>query len=85
MVSEKRKNKRQTLTYDSSIVLLGDKTKLECRLGDISSTGARIYVDKPKELPDDFVLMLSERGKVMRLCHVVRRDKKHVGVVFRSS
>lgn len=84
MSSEQRKSKRQLLTCDSSIVTLDRKRTFGCRLGDISATGAKIFVDKPGELPDDFVLMLSERGKVMRLCHVIHRGEKQIGVAFRA-
>jgi hypothetical protein len=83
MSTDKRKSKRQPLTCRSSIVSLDRKQTFGCRLGDISATGARIFVEKPEELPDDFVLILSERGKVMRLCRVVRRGEKQVGVTFR--
>lgn len=84
MSSEKRKSKRQQLTCASSIVTLDRKQKFDCHLGDISATGAKIFVAQPEKLPDDFVLMLSERGKVMRLCHIVHRGEKQIGVVFRA-
>lgn len=84
MGSEQRKSKRQVLTCASSIVSLDRKRTVSCRLGDISATGAKIFVQNPHEVPEDFVLMLSERGKVMRLCHVIYRDEKQIGVAFRS-
>mgnify|MGYP001007969618 CR=1 FL=1 len=72
------------LNCPSSIVTLDRKQTFGCRLGDISATGAKIFVDQPEKLPDDFVLMLSERGKVMRLCRVIHRGEKHIGVAFRA-
>jgi hypothetical protein len=83
MSSEKRKSKRQMLTCESSILSLDRKQTIGCRLRDISATGAKILVENSDEVPEDFVLMLSERGKVLRLCHVVYRGKKQVGVAFR--
>ena len=84
MSSENRKSKRQLLTCASSIVTLDRKQTFGCRLGDISATGAKIFVQNPEEVPEDFVLMLSERGKVMRLCHVIYRGEKQIGVAFRA-
>lgn len=72
------------LNCESSIVSLDRKQTFGCRLGDISATGAKIFVQNPEEVPEDFVLMLSERGKVMRLCHVIYRGEKQIGVAFRA-
>jgi hypothetical protein len=85
MQVEQRKTKRKALRYDSVAVSLDGKARQECRLEDISRVGARLHVESPELLGDHFVLMLSERGKVMRLCQVIRRGKKQVAVLFRAS
>lgn len=77
--------KRPGLRYDSVAVSLDGAMKQQCRLEDISRVGARLHVENPDKLDDHFVLMLSERGRVMRLCQVIRRGKKQVAVLFRAS
>jgi hypothetical protein len=39
-------------------------------------------VKDPARFPDEFTLMLSERGKVLGRCEVVWRSEKYLGVRF---
>jgi hypothetical protein len=55
---------------------------LPCSMSDVSHTGARIDVDAGDEVPDRFVLLLSESGQPRRLCRVVWRSETQIGVHF---
>lgn len=83
MRSDFRKARRQLLTC-SSIAITASGAREECRFVDISETGARLKVEDSAKIPDQFILVLSERGKVMRRCDVIWRDSKQVGVRFRT-
>jgi hypothetical protein len=79
--SDNRKATRQPLTYPSAVIT-EDGTRQECRFADISAGGARLEVKDPERFPDKFILVLSERGKVMRRCEVIWRSEKYLGVRF---
>ncbi len=53
-----------------------------CALSDMSDTGARIDVEDSKTVPDLFLLLLSGNGKAKRMCRVVWRKPRQVGVKF---
>jgi hypothetical protein len=84
MKSDKRKSARHAMRYTAWIAQPG-KELLGCALADISATGARLLVEDPDNLPDEFVLYLSSRGSPRRKCKVAWRDKTHVGVKFETS
>lgn len=84
MRSDNRKARRQPLTC-SSIAITANGVREQCRFADISETGARLKVEDSSKLPDQFILVLSERGKVMRRCDVIWRSAKQIGVRFRAS
>lgn len=49
---------------------------------DVSEQGARLALENPGELPEDFTILLSYRGFPRRRCHVLWRSSDHVGVGF---
>ncbi len=53
-----------------------------CALSDISDTGARIDVEDSKIIPDRFPLFLSKNCSARRVCTVVWRKPKQIGVTF---
>jgi len=53
-----------------------------CVLSDISDTGARIDVEDSKIVPDRFPLLLSKNGAARRVCTVVWRKPRQIGVTF---
>ena len=81
MRTDKRQDTRQRLSYLTAVVT-ANGTRHECRFSDISASGARLEVKDPAQLPDQFILVLSERGKVMRRCEVIWRSEKYLGVRF---
>jgi PilZ domain len=60
-----------------------DNTSLgNCLLADLSAVGARLIVQSPADLPDEFSLILSRDGQLRRKCTVDWRSEKAVGVRF---
>jgi hypothetical protein len=53
-----------------------------CVMADLSATGARLQVQQPAALPDEFVLLLSHTGRLSRKCAVAWRAETEVGVEF---
>jgi hypothetical protein len=80
-MSDKRKSLRRLVRYKAWLVLGADKRQ-NCYLSDISETGARIDIDQADEVPDRFLLWLAANGAARRLCHVVWRKPRQIGVTF---
>ena len=60
----------------------GGAAPLGCIVRDISETGARLALLGGESLPEQFDLVLSPNGAVNRLCHVIWRSDREVGVKF---
>jgi hypothetical protein len=82
MASEKRTEPRQGIHWDSLIVKIDGSIVDGCTMADVSSSGARLIVKTPTEVPDEFNLLLSRNGSVRRRCKVMRRSEGEVGVQF---
>jgi hypothetical protein len=54
----------------------------ECKMKDVSSSGAKLEHDIQDEMPERFLLSLSRDGKVRRQCQVVWRKENEIGVRF---
>jgi hypothetical protein len=55
--------------------------KIDCRLYDLSTTGAAIEVENAAIIPENFTLVVPEDGLTLP-CRVVRRSTFRIGVVF---
>ena len=49
---------------------------------DFSTGGAKIKVDLSVDLPERFLIILSEGGEVQRLCSLIWRSAGEIGVRF---
>jgi hypothetical protein len=56
-------------------------TKIDCLIRNISVTGAALQINSPLWFPDAFRLVTTSDGSD-RLCRVVWRDERRVGVIF---
>jgi hypothetical protein len=54
---------------------------ISCTVRNLSATGAALEVDSPVGIPGEFNLVV-DADHLNRLCHVVWRKEKRVGVVF---
>jgi hypothetical protein len=85
MAVDKRSERRQDLTWDSFIMSPDGSVVCECRMLNVSASGAKLALREPTDTPEEFVLMLSRNGAVQRRCKVVRRADKELGVKFVQS
>jgi hypothetical protein len=82
MRPEHRQNKRRFILHGARIVLADGSVLEDCRIIDISGTGARLQVKDLGAVPDQFVLLLSYDGHLRRQCSVVWRSEKTIGIEF---
>jgi hypothetical protein len=76
-----RKHVRKPFHWRAAIIA-GTEPPRSCTVTDVSESGARLKVEKPDELPEKFILLLTTSGKARRLCRVIWRSKKDAGVKF---
>jgi PilZ domain-containing protein len=82
MAREKRKQLRRYLEYRALIDFEDGSPVRACLLADVSKNGARLKLDAPGTLPNQFVLLLAGAGNVRRRCDVVWRAGRQLGVRF---
>jgi hypothetical protein len=80
--AELRRKRRQPLRYLADIVIDQRGSTCSCSILDISDSGARLSIDEEVELPDRFILLLNKSGDARRVCHLVWREGKNLGVRF---
>lgn len=79
---ERRRVKRRPRRNAAWIGFAGVGTHIPCVLWDISDHGARVAAPRTSVLPSSFKLLLTKDGSSQRLCRVVWRDHKQLGVEF---
>jgi hypothetical protein len=82
MPTEKRRAVRRSLTYGAAVVATDGAWRHECKVLDVSESGAQILIDPAVPLPSGFVLSFTKTGSVNRPCNMVWRNKAKVGVRF---
>ena len=81
MSRDRRKSKRAPRLSHAALVSLTDVVILDCMLHDISSTGARMWVEDPELVPDYFKLKVPGAPLIPR-CRVRWRSGNELGVEF---
>jgi hypothetical protein len=84
MRSEQRKKTRKAMRHNVWLHVAKDRPPVSTTMSDISETGARLDVGESADLPERFLLLLSKNGQPRRLCRVVWRSGKQVGVQFET-
>jgi hypothetical protein len=82
MDGEKRKDHRQSLRYPAKIDLGDGTPPVPCELADVSVSGARVVVEDPARVPDQFVLLLAPEHGTIRRCKVIWREDNRLGLQF---
>jgi hypothetical protein len=82
MHDERRKSVRHFIHIKGKLVPGNGLPPRECTVINISDTGAKLAVEAPHEIPDDFTILLSANGHPYRRCHLIWRSAAHVGVTF---
>jgi hypothetical protein len=81
--AEKRKKQRKALQRKVWIDLGDGTPAIECALGNMSESGAKlIFSEQPGKLPHQFVLLLAQDGRVARQCRLAWNYGDEVGVEF---
>jgi hypothetical protein len=65
----------------AKVIAEGGSPLCDCIMLDISDSGAKLRIDDPERLPEDFTIALAPRGPYRR-CHIVWRTDSQVGVEF---
>ena len=78
---DQRKSKRRSVRYSARVEFVSGRTA-GCFISDVSDTGARLEVPFSDKVPEHFRLWLSSNGSAHRICHVVWRKPREVGVKF---
>jgi hypothetical protein len=79
-----RKMPRRPIRHAANLLVDEKGTLRPCWIVDISDVGARLMLLSDYELPERFVLLLTETGKARRDCRVVWRDGLILGVEFQK-
>lgn len=82
MGSEYRKSTRRYVHHGARMICTDGSVLGTCVMADLSATGARLQVQQPAALPDEFILLLSHTGQLRRKCSVTWRAETEVGVKF---
>jgi hypothetical protein len=80
--ADRRRHSRQTVQLPATVDLLDGQPPSQCVVTEISALGARISLQNPAQLPDEFVLRFGPSGGPSRKCRLVWRGNEHVGVEF---
>src|SRR5262245_509116 len=79
----RRKNPRRFIKQSALLKTIDNLSPLgQGTILDISEGGARLQVEQPAEVPDCFVLVLSEHAQTFRLCQVRWRSADELGIEF---
>jgi hypothetical protein len=68
MSIENRKAIRRTIRHPALILNPDGSIFLPCTMIDVSATGAKIVLQEPAEVPDEFIVLLSKHASVRRKC-----------------
>lgn len=77
-----RQAPRRKLKIPVTVFLESGERVAQAYTLDVSKGGAKLKLDRSIDLPDQFLISLSERGDVLRLCRVVWRGANEIGVRF---
>ncbi len=81
MTRDRRKFERYATRGAAKIHLAGSPFLRDCMITDVSDGGVRLYVEG-MEVPDDFALYFGEAADERRMCRVVWRLGREIGVAF---
>jgi hypothetical protein len=80
--TNKRKTVRKPIERYVWIDLGDGAPATECRLSNMSDTGAKLVLPSPRALPANFILRLSKDGRVAHRCRLAWSLGSDVGVAF---
>jgi hypothetical protein len=78
-MAERRKTPRRRV-LKSGTIILGKKAALPCTVRNLTESGAALEVDATFAIPSTF--LFSQPGQGARICKVIWRTDKRLGVHF---
>jgi CheY-like chemotaxis protein len=81
---ELRRKARRELQCTAWILLDKQIPPIKCTIADLSALGACVVFQSEQELPNDFILLLTENGSAWFNCRLVWRAGLKVGIAFTS-
>jgi hypothetical protein len=82
MTRDRRAALRRPIRWKALILNSAGSLVSHCTIVDVSSTGARLVLPQPAELPEAFLLVLSRNGDVRRQCELSWIKEKRAGIRF---
>ena len=82
MASNKRLQRRSKLDIRCWVLVGLSLADAECRILDVSDSGARVEVPAGMNLDGEIKLFLTQDGSVSRTCEIVWRNDREVGLRF---
>jgi len=84
MGREKRKSGRRPMNMVAYLYSSDGWPLGECKLLDVSNSGAKLALSMSEALPAELIVSLSRNGKVRRQCQLVWQKDDQIGVRFRT-
>jgi hypothetical protein len=84
MGREHRKSTRKRVQLRAWLKYGDDPVLVPCELEDISTSGARLALSGAADIPNEFILFLTETGGAQRQCRAMWRSPTHIGVAFKK-
>jgi hypothetical protein len=78
--SQTKRKPRRRRQHTAWVTLKDGMTRVECRVVDMSDTGAQIICDKPDALPDRITLKLALTASTSRSYEIVWRRGRTLGI-----
>lgn len=78
--TEHRHTERRPTLRGGHIVFNGGRSSIDCRVRNVSKTGANLAVTSIIGVPDEFVLVLPDTKRLP--CRVAWRKSREIGVEF---
>jgi hypothetical protein len=79
-MSEHRASPRRRI-LKAGTILIDRSATIDCRVRNVSDTGACLEIESPVGIPNDFTLVMIT-DNVQRHCHVEWRSARRIGVRF---
>jgi len=83
-MKDQRRSRRRPLFYAARIADGSEGPPRICTVSDISESGARVRIETPAPVPDQFILQFAATGTVQRECQVLWRNGEDLGVAFKA-
>lgn len=79
---EGRRHVRKRALLGARILFNSGRSSIDATVRDISDGGARLLVETPIGIPDQFILAFNDEGRFDRACAVAWRKGNQIGVRF---